>query len=70
MGGANIIQQYLLAGLIDEFHLHIAPILLKQGTRLSENTGTEPLELIKTAVSKTPGCFAPGMSFFEIDGDI
>ena len=30
MGGANIIQQYIKAGLIDELHLHIAPILLKQ----------------------------------------
>jgi dihydrofolate reductase len=35
-GGANIIQQYLAAGLIEELHLHIAPILLMQGTRLFE----------------------------------
>lgn len=55
MGGANIIQQCLQAGLIDEFHLHIAPILLKQGTRLFENIGNEPLELRKTTVSETPG---------------
>ena len=55
MGGANIIQQYLGAELVDELHLHIAPVLLKQGTRLFENIGTEPMELIKGAVSQTPG---------------
>jgi dihydrofolate reductase len=55
MGGANIIQQYLCARLIDELHLHIAPILLMQGTRLFENTGNEPVELIKDLVTETPG---------------
>ena len=55
MGGASIIQQYLGAGLINELHLHIAPILLKQGTRLFENIGTESIELIKEAVTETPG---------------
>ncbi|MBV4360269.1 dihydrofolate reductase family protein [Pinibacter aurantiacus] len=34
MGGANVIQQYLNAGLVDEFHLSIAPILLNSGTSL------------------------------------
>jgi dihydrofolate reductase len=55
MGGANIIQQYIKAGLIEELHLHIAPILLMKGRRLFENTGTETLELIKGAVTETPG---------------
>ncbi len=55
MGGANIIQQYLSTGMIDELHLHIAPLLLKQGKRLFENIGAEPMELIKGAVSQTPG---------------
>lgn len=55
MGGANIIQQYLAAGLIDELHLHIAPILLKQGTRLFENIGSEPVELLKKTITDTPG---------------
>ena len=39
MGGANIIQQYLVTGLIKELRLHIAPVLLKQGIRLFENIG-------------------------------
>src|SRR3972149_10307216 len=36
-GGANIIQQFLNAGLIEEFNIHLAPILLGKGTRLFEN---------------------------------
>ena len=35
-GGANTIQQYLRAGLIDELHLAIAPVLLGAGERLFE----------------------------------
>ncbi len=35
-GGANTIQQYLNAGLIDEFTIHIAPIMLTNGIRLFE----------------------------------
>ena len=33
-GGSNTIQQYLRAGLIDELHLAIAPVLLGTGERL------------------------------------
>lgn len=33
-GGANTIQQYLRAGLIDELHIAIAPVLLGGGERL------------------------------------
>ena len=32
-GGPNTIQQYLRAGLIDELHLAIAPVLLGEGER-------------------------------------
>lgn len=35
-GGANTIQQYLRAGLIDELHIAIAPLLLGSGERLFE----------------------------------
>ncbi|MBC9933032.1 dihydrofolate reductase family protein [Chitinophaga qingshengii] len=35
-GGANTIQQFLHAGLIDEFFIHIAPIFLGSGIRLFE----------------------------------
>jgi len=35
-GGANTIQQFLNAGLVDEFFLHIAPVFLGSGIRLFE----------------------------------
>jgi dihydrofolate reductase len=54
MGGANIIQQYIKAGLVDELRIHIAPVLLMQGTRLFDNAGTGPVELIKEKTTETP----------------
>jgi dihydrofolate reductase len=36
-GGANVAQQYLTAGLLDELQLNVVPILLGDGTRLFEN---------------------------------
>jgi dihydrofolate reductase len=35
-GGARTIQQYLRAGLIDELHVAISPVLLGKGDRLFE----------------------------------
>ena len=36
-GGANVVQQYLAAGLVDELEIQLAPVLLGAGTRLFEN---------------------------------
>ena len=47
-GGANTIQQYLAAGLVDEFGLHIAPVLLGSGERLLGNVGDLKLEQVRT----------------------
>src|SRR5205823_1440284 len=33
-GGANVVQQYLNAGLIDRLQLHLVPVLLGDGVRL------------------------------------
>lgn len=33
-GGADVVRQYLAAGLIDEFGLHVVPVLLGRGERL------------------------------------
>jgi dihydrofolate reductase len=41
-GGASTVQQYLRAGLIDEMHLVIVPVLLGTGERLFENLGGGP----------------------------
>ena len=46
-GGANVVQQYLAAGLIDEFDLHVVPILLAEGERLLENIGRLELEQVR-----------------------
>lgn len=35
-GGPNVIRQYLRAGLIDEMHIAIAPVLLGSGEQLFE----------------------------------
>jgi dihydrofolate reductase len=37
-GGANVCQQYLKAGLIDEMEIHVVPVLLGGGARLIDNT--------------------------------
>ena len=52
-GGANVIQQALAAGLVDEFELHIVPILLGDGERLLDNVGN--LELEQVRVIEAPG---------------
>lgn len=54
-GGANAIQQYLKAGLLDEIHLTIVPVLLGEGIRLFENLGTDHIELEKISVIDDPG---------------
>jgi dihydrofolate reductase len=53
-GGANAAQQYLRAGLLDELHLHVAPVLLGDGVRLFADLGPEPpanLELVRAVQS-------------------
>lgn len=41
-GGAATVQQYLRAGLVDELHVAIAPILLGRGERLFEHLDGGP----------------------------
>jgi dihydrofolate reductase len=53
-GGANVAQQYLRAGLLDEFQIHVAPMLLGQGTRLFDDLGTDQVELEVTRVVESP----------------
>ena len=52
-GGANTIQQFLGAGLIDEFQLHIAPMLLGGGVRLFEQAPAN-LTVESTRVIESP----------------
>jgi dihydrofolate reductase len=50
-GGAQTVQQYLAAGLLDELYLHIAPVVLGAGERLLDNVGDPTLEPIKVVAS-------------------
>jgi dihydrofolate reductase len=40
-GGANAIQQYLNAGLIDEFTIHYVPVFFGHGTPLFANMNSD-----------------------------
>jgi dihydrofolate reductase len=41
-GGANVAQQYLRAGLLDELQIHVVPVLLGDGVRLFEHHVADP----------------------------
>ena len=45
MGGANIIRQFINAGLVDELEIHLSHILLGKGIRLFDDTLTNVIEL-------------------------
>jgi dihydrofolate reductase len=53
-GGANAIQQFLAAGLVDEIQVHVTPLLLGDGERLFDNLGDNLPELEITRVVETP----------------
>ncbi len=46
-GGADVAQQFLAAGLVDEFWLHIVPTVLGSGERLLENVGSLKVEQVR-----------------------
>ncbi len=50
IGGANIAQQLINAGLVDELQIGIMPVLLGEGLRFFEHVATLPIELEKIKV--------------------
>jgi dihydrofolate reductase len=51
-GGANVVQQYLNAGQLDEFQVHVVPIFLGSGVRLFDDLAERPdLELTRVVDS-------------------
>ncbi len=54
-GGAEVAQQYLAAGLIDELWLNVVPILLGGGARLFDNLSPSDLGLEQVQVVEAPG---------------
>ena len=53
-GGADAINQYLAAGLVDELELHVVPLVLGGGARLFEGVGPD-LALEQIRVIDAPG---------------
>jgi dihydrofolate reductase len=53
-GGANVAQQYLEAGLLDELQIHLVPVLLGGGVRLFDRLGSEVIGLEATRVIESP----------------
>lgn len=54
-GGANVAQQYLKAGLVDDIQLHVVPVLLGDGARLFDNLGGATVGLASTRAIEAPG---------------
>jgi dihydrofolate reductase len=53
--GASLVQQCIRAGLLDEIHIDLVPVLLGDGIRLFDHLGTEPIELESTRVIEGAG---------------
>jgi dihydrofolate reductase len=54
VGAASIAQQCIRAGLLDEVHVDLVPVLLGGGVSLFEHLGTTPIELERTRVIEAP----------------
>jgi dihydrofolate reductase len=55
VGSGTTTQQCLLAGLLDEIHIDLVPILLGDGIRLFDHLGAMTFELESTNVIEAPG---------------
>ena len=55
VGAASIAQQCLRAGILDEVHVDLVPVLLGAGVRLFEHLGAGPIELESTRVIEGTG---------------
>src|SRR5215204_3994642 len=55
VGAASIAQQCIRAGLLDEIHVDLGPVLLGDGVRLLDHLGAGPIELESTRVIEGAG---------------
>jgi dihydrofolate reductase len=55
VGGADTAQQCLRAGLVDEIHMGIVPVLLGEGLRFFEPDASEPTTLERIRIFESPG---------------
>jgi dihydrofolate reductase len=54
VGAASLVQQCLEAGLLDEIHVDVVPVLLGDGVRLFDNLGPGNIELERTRIIEAP----------------
>ncbi len=54
VGAASIAQQCIRAGLLDEIHADLVPVLLGNGVRLFDHLGAGPIELESIRVNEGP----------------
>jgi dihydrofolate reductase len=54
MGGADIGQQFLVAGLVEELSVHLVPVLFGAGTRMFDHLGSEHVQLEALDAVATP----------------
>ena len=52
VGGPNVIQQLLSAGLVDELRIDVMPVVLGAGLRLLENVDPDRVRLEKLSVEE------------------
>jgi dihydrofolate reductase len=55
VGAASIVQQCIRAGLLDEIHIDLVPVLLGGGVRLFDHLGTGSIDLESTEVVEGTG---------------
>lgn len=55
VGGANVAQQAIKAGLVDEVGVYLVPVLLGGGVRFFDDLGDGRIELERTRVVEAPG---------------
>jgi dihydrofolate reductase len=53
-GGADTVQQFIKAGLLDELEIHLAPLLFGEGIRLFDKIGPQHVELENMRVVASP----------------
>ena len=61
MGGADIGQQFIRIGLLDELSIHLVPVMFGGGTRMFENLGEQLREL--EVIEVVPGSTATHLRY-------
>ena len=54
-GGAQVANQYLAAGLLNELELHVVPVLLGDGARLFDDVEAAEVQLEQVRAVEAPG---------------